>query len=222
MKLLYVTLARAIWLFDMRLLNPKGLSLHEVFQKIAERYRFAKFPKDPLDFNEQKALAFEQGVFTNSRQESIAVSFAVWNNGVTAETSSTTRDATEFLREFFEWINREYGFWIPSGKGLNKGYLSQIDVECDRPLISVNPRLELLSKMLTNRYSPLDGKPREFVVGGLQFWTEDVGQLLAPAAFRFERKWGFPAGANQFFSQAPLETQDHMELLNELENILSA
>lgn len=221
MKLLYVSLARTIWIFDVRLLNPKGLSTQDLFQKLGERYQFAKIPKHPLDFNEQKALSFDSGTFINSQRLSVGVTFALWNNGVTAETISSTNDATEFLKDLFGWASAEYGLWIPSGNGLKKGYLSQVDVECERPIISINPTLEIVSRMIENRYSPLDGKAREFFMGGIQFWTEDVNQPLAPAGFRFERKWGVPTDENHYFSQAPLETQDHLDLLNELEKVFT-
>ena len=60
---------------------------------------------------------------------------------------------------------------------LDKG-VRQLDVECEKPITSINPKLETISRVIENQYSPLDGKPRHFYMSGIQFWTEDVNQLL--------------------------------------------
>ncbi len=61
--------------------------------------------------------------------------------------------------------------------------------------------------------SPLD-------VTAIQFWTEDFGKPGAPAAFSIERKISAPFSANHYFSQAPLQTTDHINSLKEFEERL--
>jgi len=220
MNLLYVEIARSLWMFDLRLFNPKGLGIQGTFEKLAEKYRFAKFPKHVLDLNDQKALAFQHGTFLNSANIPIGISFTIYNNGVTAETSSCTDDATEFLLEVASWMSEEYGFVIPSGKDLGKGYFSQVGVEFDAPLSGMNATLPTIAKSLSSRVKTLDGNTRQFDVGALNFWTEDIGQPLAPAAFRLERKWKTSFARNEYFSQAPLETAEHIDVLKQLEAAL--
>lgn len=135
-----------------------------------------------------------------------------------AETVSSTDDSTEFLQEISAWIAKDYGFVLPPD--VKKGYLSQVHVECDVPLRNLSPKLMRFASLLSARVKTADKKPRQFDIGALQFWTEDMGQTMAPAMFRFERKWGEPFSSNQYFSQAALETQEHLDLLNELEQIL--
>jgi hypothetical protein len=218
MKILFVGLARSIWLFDTNLMNPKGLSLQPVFEKISEKYKFAKAPKNALDFDEQKALSFKSGTFVNSKGTSVLIGYTVYSDGLVVDTMSSTDDSTEFLVEVTNWMNQDYGLTLPSG--IKKIWLSQMDVECETPLVKLNLRLPKFLKFIESRVKPADGNPRQFDVGGLDFWTEDVNKPGAPVMVKFERKWQAPFSANHYFSQAPLETREHIELLNELELLL--
>jgi hypothetical protein len=222
MKLLFVEIARSMWAFNPQLLSASGLSLQEVFKKLNERYNFAKPPQHPLDVDPKtSALMFQLGTFTNSAKRPVNVTLGIFNNGITGETSSTTDDATEFLQDLTAWMTKEFGFQLPSK--VEKGYLSQITVELAVPsLAPINPKLQVISGMLSANTNTLDGKSRQFEVGALNFWSEDVGAQLAPAPFRLERKWGVPFASNQYFSIAPLETELHLNVVNELEKILKS
>ncbi len=218
MKVRYVALARSLWMFDVNRLNPKGLSWHGAFEKLSEKYKFAKAPKHLLDLNEQKNLAFQAGTFVNSKKAPIGVTFNIYNNGISAETQSSTDDATEFLQEMTSWMAKEYDFVVP--RDVKQGYVSQVDVECETPLVALNPKLPMFLRQLEERVKTIDGKPRQFDVGAIQCFSEDVNQMMAPAVFRFERKWGPPFASNQYFTQSALETDEHIELLNKLEQLL--
>jgi hypothetical protein len=218
MKVLYVGLARSIWLFDLGLMNPKGVSLQGLIDLLKEKYRFAKAPKNALDLDEQKALSFRSGTFTNSKGIPVIVGFSIYNDGFTAETLSSTDDSTEFLLELAGWMKVECGFSLP--EDVRKAYVGQIDFESEGSLLGLNTGLTNFLKALEARYSPVDKKPRQFDAAGLSFWTEDVNKPTSPAIFKFERKMGAPFSSNHYFSQAPLETQSHIEVLQELETLL--
>ena len=210
-----------MWAFNPQLLSAQGFSLQEVFKKLNERYGFAKPPQHPLDLDPKtSSLMFQLGTFTNSAKKPVNVTLGIFNNGITGETTSTTADATEFLQDLTAWMTKEFGFQLPSD--INKAYLSQITVELAVPLSAANPKLQAISGMLSTNAKALDGKPRQFEIGALNFWSEDVGFQLAPAPFRLERKWGVPFSSNQYFSLAPLETQPHLNVINELERILKS
>ena len=219
MKVLFVGLARSVWLFDTSSLNPKGLSLQPVYEKISEKYKFAKAPKNALDFDEQKALSFKAGTFVNSKGTPVLVGFTIYSDGLVADTLSSTDDSTAFLVELTNWI-KEYGLALPPN--VKKTWVSQMDVECDTPLVKLNPKLTKFLKSIESRVKPVDGNSRQFDVGGLSFWTEDITKSGAPAVVKFERKWQAPFSANHYFSQAPLETREHIDLLNELELLLKS
>lgn len=217
MKVLYIGMARAIWLFDFRLANPNGAVLRPVIEALTARYAFAKSPKNELDITEN-ALAFKSGRFVNPQGVSVLVSLSIYNDGLLAETVSSTDDSTAFLIEVSEWTRREFGLVIPPEVRI--AYVSQVVFESDAHLIALSPSLGRFLQLLQERYKSIDGRPRNFEFTGLSFWTEEIGKPLAPGAFKIERKISAPFASRMYFSEAPFETRAHIELLGELEGML--
>jgi hypothetical protein len=220
MKILFVALARSIWLFNINLLNPKGLSLQPVLERISQTYKFASSPKNILDRDERNALVFKSGTFVNSKGTPVVIGFSLYTDGFVADTTSTTNDADEFLTQLMGWITRDFGLVPPPE--IRKAYVSQIDVECVTPLVQLNPKLKKFLESLDARVKGVDGKSRTYDVAGLSFWTEDINKPGAPPVVKFERKWNAPFSANHYFSQSALQTSEHMAVMNELEEILKA
>jgi hypothetical protein len=219
MKVLYTGLARAIWSFDLNLLNPRGLSLQPVIDMLNEKYKFGKSPKHPTDVDEQqKALTFKSGLFINAKGVPISVNLNIYNDGFVADTTASTAISTEFLIEVADWMTSEFGLKIPSK--VRKAFVSQLDVECGQDLLQLNRGLEKLGEFIDAHVKALDEGPRHFDCTGLSFWSEDMGKVSAPSLFKFERKISAPFSANHYFSQAPLETHHHLELLDMLETLL--
>lgn len=215
MNILYIGLARTIWLFDLALLNPTGMSLKGVIEEIAKRYQFAKAPKNELDFDDQRSLSFKGGTFSGQRKVPIVVSLNIYFDGLVADTMSSTDETIEFLNDLAKWLNDTYGLAVPKERRVN--YLSQIDFRSDVSLINLNRRLEAFAANLENFAKD---KERRYEVGSIQLWTEDVGKPGSMAPVKIERKISAPFSTNHYFSQAPLPTAAHTELLNEFEVIL--
>jgi hypothetical protein len=218
MKLLYVDVAKVTWLFDTRLINPKGLSQTLLFDGLKEQYKFAKSPAHAGDLT-NNALVFEHGAFVKVNGESIHAQLSIYNDGIVAETASCTDDTMEFIKSLCEWAVKA-GYSLPSEGMVRFGFANQVRVLCETPLLAINPTIESLIRLLESRFQSLDNKPRVFDLGAIHLFSEDVSKPLAPVPFRFERKYGAPFSSNEYFSLAPLRTQDHLDLLEELEKIL--
>lgn len=215
MNVLFVGLARTIWLFELALLNPKGISLRGVFEEIGKRYRFAKAPANEIDFDEQRSLAFKAGTFTGARKIPVIVGLNVYNDGLVADTVSSTDETTEFLTDLASWLSDTYGLIVPKERKVN--YLSQIDFRSEVSLTNLNRQLGTFAENLQNLRRSADNN---YEVGSIQFWTEDIGKPGSAAPVKIERKITAPFSANHYFSQAPLPTTDHIRLLTEFEAIL--
>jgi hypothetical protein len=220
MKVLNVENSKATWLFDLRLLNPRGLTITSLMAGIAEKYRFAKIPANPLDVKEG-GLSFVEGVFRNSKGIEFGVSITAYGDGLVADTFSNTNNTSEFLRDL-ALFSAELGFPFPDENEMGKSFTSILGVFCDVPLLALNPKLEFIAKLIESKLVTMDGKPRTFDFAGISLYSEDVSQNKAPAVFKFERKFGQPFSTNRYFAQAPLETDEHIAVLEELERVLKA
>lgn len=213
MNVLYVGLARTIWLFDIASINPTGMSLRGVLEEIGKRYQFAKTPKNEFDYDDQRSLAFKSGTFVGQRKVALFVNLGIYSDGFVADTMSSTDESTEFLDDLAKWLSDTYGLTVPKERRVL--YLNQIDFRMETPL-GLSPRLSPFSKLVEGRLklqSPLE-------VGSIQFWAEDFNKPGAPAPVKVERKIGAPFSSDHYFSQAPVQTKDHIALLNEFEALL--
>ena len=189
MKILYTALARAVWLFDINLLNPKGLSMDEVIQKTAQRYKFNEAPKGPLDLDEQKGWNFKAGTFATSKGAQLNVDFRVYSDGFVADTWSSTDDSTEFLNDVGKFVT---GFGMAIPQTLKKGFLSQLNVETSVILANLNPNLKAFVKRTGERLHATDPKkieslmPPDSVFGRMTFRNRRL-----PACLNSSENMGF-------------------------------
>jgi hypothetical protein len=209
MRVLYVSTARTIWLLDFAAINPTGLNLRGVIASIAERYKFAKAPKNELDIEDNR-LSFRSGAFIGKRGVPILVQLSIYNDGLVADCMSSTDESAEFLVDLTTWLKNDHGLTVPQPSEVN--HLSQIDFQSDMSLTTVNPSFPRFAKT----FDAFD-KRRKYEVGSIQFWSEEFGKAGTAAAVRIERKIGAPFSSNYYFSQAPLPTAVHLELIGEFE-----
>jgi hypothetical protein len=208
MKVLYVTTARTIWLFDFAAINPAGLSLRGILAGIAERYQFVKAPKNELDIDENH-LAFRSGVFTGKRGVPILIQLSMYNDGFVSDCMSSTDESAEFLVDLSTWLKGK-GLTVPQPNAVNN--FSQIDFQSDMSLAAAIPSFPRFTKSLEQF-----DKKRKYEVGSIQFWTEEFGKAATPAAIKIERKIGAPFSSNHYFSQAALPTSAHFQVIEEFE-----
>jgi hypothetical protein len=92
-------------------------------------------------------------------------------------------------------------------------------VQTDKLLNSLNPKLDSFTKRIA---SLIDGHSHHSIAyetSGISFWTDPV-LINSPTPFRFERVIDRPFAENRYYSVAPLQTDVHLEMLDELESIL--
>ena len=219
MKLLSINLARSIWLGPMIDFNPKGLYLYpSVISLLVGTYKFKKVPSpsDVLDLT--KGVAFENGEFRIDEKASVVIHVTIYNDGVVATASSSTEHADAFLLDAFSLFSTKLG--LPDHKQIlkRKVYASQLFVSTNRSLELLNPKLAQISKYLSNNVEEGD---KTFHVGGVHLWPDQIIGKNNPPPFTFERAAGAPFSDKRYFSSAPLPTHKHLELLEQIEAILS-
>jgi hypothetical protein len=221
MQTLNVLGAKAIWLFDIDDLNPRGKDIvSELLEWIKENYYFEKAPAsvDQLD-PEKKSLKFERGRFQVKEEIFIAVDLEIYKDGFVANSRSSTNDTDKFVDDLLTAASKEFSLPYSSGIVRNKMYTSELTVRLEFPLFNLNPKLTDVAHTI----SALCGLPvPPFELSRLGFSTDMAISHLKPAPFLLERRIGSPFDEKRYYSQAPLHTAQHEELLVEIEHILSA
>jgi len=233
MKLIHVKQARCVWLIDLQDLNPKGKDvIGDIVPWLKEAYNFAVAPdldkilssgtkpptaQDPATALPSAGLAFQRGSFQVREDSFVEItSFTIYNDGVVVDTTSSTQDGDLFLSDVLQSAAKEFGLTYESELIRRKMYLSTLVVRSDVSLSAAHQGLAAWAEKI----APLvgNGSP-PFKFAGLAFWTEpnDGG---VHRSFSFLPQAGKSFSERRFFSEAPLRTEDHYRLLEELEQVL--
>jgi hypothetical protein len=222
MRLVSVARARAIWIMRLEDLNPRGRMLIPMIFEIAKRYAFVEIPKleeIPHLAELNKPLAFSRGTFIDNAQIPISVELKVYSDSILADTQSSTDDSDAFINDLLNWATAEFGL-LPYSEILKSHlYLSELWVQTNKSLNSINPQLEAFASRFSALVSNYSGRPISFATTGITFWN-DRTKTNPFGPFRFERSETAPFEENRYYSAAPIPTATHLELLQDLESIL--
>jgi hypothetical protein len=221
MKLLSVKQARSIWLVNIGDLNPRGLSLFGLITPIVNKYKFKIYPTKPDELIGKNVteIKFNGGSFQKNNKHIISVNLTIFNDGLVVDTRSSTTDSDAFLSDFLNYISKEFGLTPYREVLRSKIYVSEVWVQTDKLLNTLNPKLDIFAKRITSLIAGDSRVPIAYETSGIIFWTDPV-VTNPPTPFRFERVVDRPFAENRYYSAAPLQTEVHLEILDELERIL--
>ncbi len=216
MELLNVNTARAVWLFDIAELNPRGKSLFpEILEWLKEEYHFEKAPTSVADLDETKALTFSRGQFQVRDEIFVDVELKLFSDGLVANTQSSTRDTETFLEDVMKTAVKEFSLAFKTDTIRFKLYVSEIYIRSVKQLVGVNPKLLDFSSQLA---ALIPGNERlSYEFAGLKFWPTSPIPNVSIAPFEFERKLNSLPTENKYYSRAPLHTDHHITMLEEFE-----
>jgi hypothetical protein len=192
-----------------------------IIRPIIEKYTFVQFPAKPEELDLGKGIKFAGGSFQKDPHNDIAIDLTIFNDFIVADTRSSTEDSDAFLDAFLTWIATEIGLAPYQEVLRSRVYLSELWVKTDKSLNILNPKLADFAKRLTSLIVGHEHHPIAFETSGIAFWTDPI-IVNPPGPFKFERAENTPFAEYRYYSAAPLQTKDHLEMLTELESILSS
>lgn len=218
MKLLTVTIARSLWFGRTDNFNPRGINLYPIITPILiESYKFITVPsaKDAVDVS--KGIIYGNGEFINKEGVPVAITLTIFPDALVADTRSSTKDSDDFLGEILTRLSEELKLPHYADIITRRAYVSGLQVRTDISLQSINPMLNEIAKYLTENVT--DGSIH-FEVAGIHVWP-DQSAMPKPCTFIFERIVNTPFSENSYYSAAPLPTDKHLDLLDNLEKLMS-
>jgi hypothetical protein len=219
MELISVIAANAIRFLPVLDETKPKRPLLPLVRALQDRYFFLEVPKTVADYNLTNGVTFLEGVF---RDQHVINRLQVFARGLICDTKETTNTADEFLDDVLDWADKELKLDIPDRNSMPKLYLSQLEVRLPTGLgesLADFSNLGRSVSQLIQSYGMSMSNP--FEVSSFKMYL-DVSSFPGayPFEFSFERRAGEPYSSNTFFSSAPLKTQDHLQVLQELEDFL--
>lgn len=186
---------------------------------LIQTYKFTKFPSPKDDFDFVRGIIFENGTFETKQGDKINLTLTVYNDGLIADTASSTQDSDAFLEEMLYEIAKIFNLPSIGSIPTRIAYQSQLFVSTDKSLEMINPKLKGIADFLS---ANTEGYKKHFYeFGGITFWPDQT-KIINPPAFVFERAALAPFSENRYYSIAALSTDKHLELLEKIEVILGS
>jgi hypothetical protein len=218
MELLNVGMARSVWLFDQRDINPRGKYIEAGFiEWLKSLYHFSKYPSSLYDRDESGGMSFEAGGFQVRESQFVTVHLKVYTDGLVAETRSSTHDTDTFIEDVLRLAVQDLDLIYDPGLIRQKLYVSDLHVRVEASLNQLNPGMNAFTRKLATLRG--GDPPLNFELSSLRL-SPDVLPPTMITPFLFERQENTMPSEHRYFSRAPLHTDDHFKLLEEFETIL--
>ena len=219
MQLVSVGAARSVWLFDVNELNPSGKRIFpDALTWLGEKYSFQSFPKTIADTDpDKKGYQFKQGSFQTETGASFTVNFSIYEDGVVAETWSSTEIGDQFLVDLLRSASARYSLNFKFESVLRKIYVSELTAQFDWDVSVFGNRFkvfcEKLDALMAHNHLP------KYELTGMIFSPDTSGTSYKPPGFMLERKTNVPFSLNRYWSKAPFTTRDHVAALEAYEEL---
>ena len=214
MKLISIESSRLTALFHMSRRSGQQY-LPFLMAAIADRYKFAAFPNSAQELSVEP-IVFQHGLFNGSAIGRLEI----YHDGVSILSASNTDLLDEFLKDLLSWMNQEFGFSEFSSREVTRIHESVIWIESNPailgPLRLLEPIQDRLAAMLRENY----GLSLAYQPMGYTLVTDHLRSTdLKPIPYRLERRLAAAFSFNQFVASASLRTNQHLEILADLETM---
>jgi hypothetical protein len=217
MRLVNTLFSQAIRFGEFRLLNGKQLYGRKLVQALEDRYGFIQTPRTVAEFDLTKGISFAHGYYDD---RIVIQMLQIYNNGILVETESSTTECLSIIKDVTDLAKDEVSFAFDESSERPQIYQSHIEVETLANLQEKIVAFERISDELNRLVVGNNEIYRNYQFSGLSFAIDPTNKS-GPSAFKFERRAGSPLDANLYFSSAPLQTNDHLHLLEVLEKAFS-
>lgn len=215
MEQLTVLLARAGAWVEVLDLNPRGKVFYPALvQALVERYGFQAFPQKLEDYNESKGIEFLAGRHGNTTIEKVVI----YTHGVILETRESTDVSRALLEDAFGWAAKDLGLNYRGSQPIRSWqYYSQLTFDSKIQLTSLHPALQHLTDGISNAVESVSGERLVYEPVNLKVDHDVMLRKNPYGFFSLQRREEIPFAEGKYYSDAPIPTDIHIQLLKQFE-----
>lgn len=215
MEVTAITRARALVMMELdALANGGKIRLSDCILPLVERYDFQKFPAKPEDFDLQNnGVKFEGG----KARGLVIDSLTLYDGAMVLDTLSSTSDSKAVLLDLLEWGRAELGLSYDEKLIRRWGYISHVVFKSEFPLLELmsSPIQKLAAKVTAVTEETFQGL--KYVPSQIWIGHDPALRKHSIASFTIVHRVNTSFSDNEFFSEAPLPTDLHLEFLSQFE-----
>jgi hypothetical protein len=214
MQLSAITVARTLAFVESVDLNPHGhASYPELVSGIVEKFGFRKFPQKTEEFDETKGVDFIGGKWGDI----VVEKFTIYNNGLLLDTRVSTKESQRVLLEGLAWAASSFRLKYDAKMIKRWAYLSDLTFYSEHPILKSNSPLSKLVERVQNAAGKTTGDSASWEPTIFTMHSDPVHKKPMYAPFTIQRRAESAFSENKYFSEAPLQTDVHINLLEQFE-----
>lgn len=217
MKLSAVVLARTLAYIELADLNPKGkVFLPDLIKAIAERYKFQRLPK--FEERDKEGLVFEEGKIGNKVIKKLTLFDAL----IVLETTSNTSDSKELIEELLLWGAAKFDLNYQPGSIRSFGYVSCVTFYSEAPILDASPALRKIADATEKAVSEMRNEQLHYETINITIGHDPMARKNQIASFIITRRAETKFSEHKYYSESPLPTDLHVQLLEQYERDVNA
>lgn len=191
-----------------------GVFIPDLVYGIKERYKFWEVPLNLAEWNQDTGARFAVGKFGEHNISTLEI-FA---NGIVAQAETDTSVLDDMIGDAMLWAHDSFGIDYVISQPIEKNFNSTVEVRATTDFLNKFLALENTRNLLSAMVKGYGFPVADYALNGITLLSEANPLNPIPTnKFVFERRIGSKYDENVFFSEAPVATKQHMELLQELE-----
>lgn len=216
MELIEIDDTRVVHLVNMRRRSGQAY-WPEVAAKLVARYSFIRYPSIQDLTEHREFMAFGVGKFADSQIQELKV----YGDGLVVNARSNSNILDALLDDLLEWASTELGFEPLPNSVPERHHESALVLRAKKDIATVVGPLQELTTILNELLGKENFVARRFQASGfiLSSDPQAQGSRRIESRFLIDRRVGVPFAENIFYSQAPLPTDDHLALLERVEDM---
>lgn len=223
MKVLTYLEGRMTLLFSLELIRPpQGVHAPTYFRELKKRYRFEAFNMDGkavLSVEPNSPYEFKSGAMETPNGDIPIVGLNIYVDGI-GLSCANSENAERVLDDLLRWSQDDYGF-LPLPEKVGKHPSSNLVVKFDAEIDNALNKAQGLAEMIGAAHRPHHERHGPWHVLGLKFQPASTPEAaeIRPS-FQLERRVGTHNSDAIYFTQAGLRTNEHIALLEKIEQAL--
>jgi hypothetical protein len=214
-----VILARVLGFIEIAdLISGSKTSVGELVRKITERYAFEKFPRTFEELDLGKGVEFNEG----SSEFGGIRKFIIYDTLLVVETRTSTAVSRSILEEILVWGSEELGLNYKPNSIKRYGYISDVTFYSEAPLIDLPPAMVNIAARVSRELSDIWQEPVKYEPLNFNLGHDPTARKNPIAPFSIARRSEARFSENKYFSEAPLPTDKHWEILEQYEQDILA
>jgi hypothetical protein len=219
MNVISIEQGRVLDLVPLEEIRPNfGIYLPEFVTSITERYGFVSGPKD-LSEAVTAGAKFQHGHFIIDGTQVVIKELGIYSDGIIVDTFST-HISDLVLDDLLIWAKDKFGL-RERATPARRTYTNVAVVEFERNVEGGLGKLAAIGNLLAEYLRSAYGWDYEYNVHRIAFSVDPLGiPQFRNTQFFIERRLQDPYSGNRYFSGAPMQTEEHLRLLETIEREL--